>query len=59
MQELVLSGWGDENMAFPAMFAHLFLPESTPQMRQCYAELQKQEREQGGREPLHDDCSAT
>ncbi|HEV8333560.1 MAG TPA: alpha/beta fold hydrolase [Steroidobacteraceae bacterium] len=41
MQELVLSGWGDENMAFPAMFAHLFLPESTPQMRQWYAELQK------------------
>jgi pimeloyl-ACP methyl ester carboxylesterase/DNA-binding CsgD family transcriptional regulator len=41
MQELVLSGWGDENMAFPAMFAHLFLPESTPQMRQWYAELQR------------------
>jgi pimeloyl-ACP methyl ester carboxylesterase len=41
MQDLVLSGWGEENMAFPAMFAHLFLPESTPQMRQWYAELQR------------------
>ena len=41
MQELVLAGWGEENMAFPAMFAHLFLPESTPEMRQCYAELQR------------------
>jgi len=41
MQELVLAGWGEENMAFPAMFAHLFLPESTPQMRQWYAELQR------------------
>jgi pimeloyl-ACP methyl ester carboxylesterase/DNA-binding CsgD family transcriptional regulator len=41
MEQLVLAGWGDENMAFPAMFAHLFLPESTPQMRQMYAELQR------------------
>jgi pimeloyl-ACP methyl ester carboxylesterase/DNA-binding CsgD family transcriptional regulator len=41
MQDLVLAGWGEENMAFPAMFAHLFLPESTPEMRQCYAELQR------------------
>lgn len=41
MQDLVLAGWGEQNMAFPAMFAHLFLPESTPEMRQCYAELQR------------------
>jgi pimeloyl-ACP methyl ester carboxylesterase/DNA-binding CsgD family transcriptional regulator len=41
MQQLVLAGWGDENMAFPAMFAHLFLPESSPQLRHWYAELQR------------------
>jgi pimeloyl-ACP methyl ester carboxylesterase/DNA-binding CsgD family transcriptional regulator len=41
MAQVVLAGWGEENMAFPAMFAHLFLPESPPQMRQYYAELQR------------------
>jgi pimeloyl-ACP methyl ester carboxylesterase/DNA-binding CsgD family transcriptional regulator len=41
MEELVLAGWGDTNMAFPAMFAHFFLPESSPQMRHWYAELQR------------------
>lgn len=41
MYELVLAGWGDANMAFPAMFAHLFLPESSPQMRHWHAELQR------------------
>jgi pimeloyl-ACP methyl ester carboxylesterase/DNA-binding CsgD family transcriptional regulator len=41
MEELVLAGWGEANMAFPAMFAHLFLPESSPQMRHYYAELQR------------------
>ena len=41
MQELVLAGWGEANMAFPAMFAHLFLPESSPQTRHWYAELQR------------------
>lgn len=41
MEELVLAGWGDTNMAFPAMFAHLFLPESSPQTRHWYAELQR------------------
>lgn len=41
MEELVLAGWGDANMAFPAMFAHLFLPESSPQTRHWYAELQR------------------
>ena len=41
MEELVLAGWGETNMAFPAMFAHLFMPESSPQTRQWYAELQR------------------
>ncbi len=41
MEDLVLSGWGEANMAFPAMFAHLFMPESSPQTRQWYAELQR------------------
>ena len=26
MEQLVLAGWGESNMAFPSMFAHLFLP---------------------------------
>lgn len=41
MEQLVLSGWGDANMAFPSMFAHLFLPESPPEIRRWYAELQR------------------
>jgi pimeloyl-ACP methyl ester carboxylesterase/DNA-binding CsgD family transcriptional regulator len=41
MEQLVLSGWGEDNMAFPAMFANLFLPESPPETRQWYAELQR------------------
>jgi DNA-binding winged helix-turn-helix (wHTH) protein/alpha-beta hydrolase superfamily lysophospholipase len=41
MEQLVLSGWGEANMAFPSMFAHLFLPESPPEIRQWYAELQR------------------
>ncbi|MGH8235716.1 MAG: LuxR C-terminal-related transcriptional regulator [Steroidobacteraceae bacterium] len=41
MEQLVLAGWGEENMAFPSMFAHLFVPESPPQTRQWYAELQR------------------
>ena len=41
MEQLVLSGWGEPNMAFPSMFAHLFLPESPPETRHWYAELQR------------------
>jgi pimeloyl-ACP methyl ester carboxylesterase/DNA-binding CsgD family transcriptional regulator len=41
MEQLVLAGWGEENMAFPSMFAHLFLPQSPPAARQWYAELQR------------------
>jgi pimeloyl-ACP methyl ester carboxylesterase len=41
MEQLVLSGWGEANMAFPSMFAHLFLPESPAELRQWYAELQR------------------
>ncbi|HYM35490.1 MAG TPA: alpha/beta fold hydrolase [Steroidobacteraceae bacterium] len=41
MEQLVLSGWGEDNMAFPAMFANLFLPESPPETRQWHAELQR------------------
>jgi len=41
MEQLVLSGWGEANMAFPTMFAHLFLPDSPPELRQWYAELQR------------------
>jgi pimeloyl-ACP methyl ester carboxylesterase/DNA-binding CsgD family transcriptional regulator len=41
MEQLVLSGWGEDNMAFPSMFAHLFLPESPPETKLWYAELQR------------------
>jgi pimeloyl-ACP methyl ester carboxylesterase/DNA-binding CsgD family transcriptional regulator len=41
IEQLVLSGWGEANMAFPAMFAHLFVPESPPETKQWYAELQR------------------
>lgn len=40
MQQLVLTGWGEANMAFASMFAHLFLPDSPPETRHWYAELQ-------------------
>jgi pimeloyl-ACP methyl ester carboxylesterase/DNA-binding CsgD family transcriptional regulator len=41
MEQLVLAGWGESNMAFPSMFANLFLPNSRPETRQWYAELQR------------------
>jgi pimeloyl-ACP methyl ester carboxylesterase/DNA-binding CsgD family transcriptional regulator len=41
MEQLVLGGWGEANMAFPAMFAHLFMPESPPETKVWYAELQR------------------
>jgi len=41
MEQLVLAGWGEANMAFPAMFAHLFLPHSPPATKLWYAELQR------------------
>jgi pimeloyl-ACP methyl ester carboxylesterase/DNA-binding CsgD family transcriptional regulator len=41
MEQLVLAGWGESNMAFPSMFANLFLPSSPPETRQWYAELQR------------------
>jgi pimeloyl-ACP methyl ester carboxylesterase/DNA-binding CsgD family transcriptional regulator len=51
LEQLVLAGWGDANMAFPAMFAHLFLPESPLETRNWYAELQRKSasREVAGR----------
>jgi pimeloyl-ACP methyl ester carboxylesterase/DNA-binding CsgD family transcriptional regulator len=41
MEQLVLSGWGETNMAFPSMFAHLFLPDAAPETKHWYAELQR------------------
>ena len=41
MEQLVLTGWGESNMAFPSMFANLFLPHSRPETRQWHAELQR------------------
>ena len=41
MEQLVLTGWGEANMAFPSMFAHLFVPQSPPEALHWYAELQR------------------
>lgn len=41
MEQLVESGWGEPNMAFASMFAHLFLPHSSAETRMWYAELQR------------------
>ena len=41
MENLVLSGWGEENLAFPSMFAQLFIPDAQPDHIRWYAEIQK------------------
>ena len=41
MEQLVLTGWGEDSMAFPAMFAHLFLPDAPPETLKWFAELQR------------------
>jgi pimeloyl-ACP methyl ester carboxylesterase/DNA-binding CsgD family transcriptional regulator len=41
MEKLVVSGWGEENLAFPSMFAQLFLPDARPEYIRWYAETQK------------------
>jgi len=41
MEQLVSTGWGEANMAFPSMFAHLFMPQSPPETKTWYAELQR------------------
>jgi len=41
MEELVSTGWGEADMAFPSMFAHLFIPESPHDTKRWYAELQR------------------
>jgi pimeloyl-ACP methyl ester carboxylesterase/DNA-binding CsgD family transcriptional regulator len=41
IEQLVETGWGEANMAFAAMFAHLFLPNSPVEHREWYAELQR------------------
>jgi pimeloyl-ACP methyl ester carboxylesterase/DNA-binding CsgD family transcriptional regulator len=41
MEKLVGSGWGEENLAFPSMFAQLFLPDARPEYIRWYAETQK------------------
>ncbi len=41
MEQLVHVGWGEENLAFPTMFAHLFIPGGSPEHIRWYAELQR------------------
>jgi pimeloyl-ACP methyl ester carboxylesterase/DNA-binding CsgD family transcriptional regulator len=40
IEKLVLSGWGERNLAFPAVFAHLFIPEGKPEHIHWYADMQ-------------------
>jgi len=41
IEQLVSSGWGESSMAFAAMFANLFLPNSPLEHRDWFAELQR------------------
>lgn len=41
IEQLVAMGWGQSSNAFAAMFAHLFLPDASPEQREWYAELQR------------------
>jgi pimeloyl-ACP methyl ester carboxylesterase len=41
IEQLVKTGWGNSSMAFQSMFAHLFLPDSPPENKHHYAELQR------------------
>ena len=47
-------GWGEDNMAFPSMFAHLFLPRVAAADAALVRGAATQEREQGGRQPPHE-----
>ena len=41
MENLVESGWGEENLAFPSMFSQLFVPGATPEHIRWYANTQQ------------------
>jgi len=41
MEELVRAGWGEDNLAFPSMFAQLFIPGASPEHIRLYADLQR------------------
>jgi pimeloyl-ACP methyl ester carboxylesterase/DNA-binding CsgD family transcriptional regulator len=40
-EELMRTSWGHPTMAFQTMFAQMFLPDSPPEYKQHYAELQR------------------
>ena len=46
IEQLVQTGWGNSSMAFQSMFAHLFLPDSPPENKHHYAELQRKSASQ-------------
>ena len=41
MENLVESGWGEENLAFSSMFSQLFIPGATPENVRWYANIQQ------------------
>ena len=41
MENLVESGWGEENLAFPSMFSQFFIPGATPEHIRWYANTQQ------------------
>jgi DNA-binding NarL/FixJ family response regulator len=41
MENLVESGWGEENLAFSSMFSQLFIPGATPEHIRWYANTQQ------------------
>ena len=46
MRELARMGWGDDNAAFRSIFAHLFVPEASPDAIRWYAELARRSCDQ-------------
>ena len=41
IEKLVLSDWGEKSLAFPAMFAHMFIPQGKPDQIHWYTDIQR------------------
>jgi pimeloyl-ACP methyl ester carboxylesterase/DNA-binding CsgD family transcriptional regulator len=41
IEQLIQKDWGDKNLGFPSLFAHMFIPEAKPEYIQRYAEIQR------------------
>lgn len=41
IEKLVASDWGEKSLAFPAMFAHMFIPQGTTEQILWYTDIQR------------------